>query len=95
MFPEVIERANEGIRLLGTPIGSEVFIREHARRKVEETLALMNKIKDLQNPQLELILLRSCASFPKINFLLRTVDALVIDKELRAFDMNDMTIEEI
>ena len=87
-FPAEIHRAYDGIRLLGSPIGTASYIQNFAAEKVDEILKLMNKIKDLENPQLELILFRSGATFPKINFLLRTVDFETIKDQIQKFDWN-------
>ena len=86
MFPPEIIRAKDGIRLLGAPIGCDSFIKSEFGKKVEEINQLMEKIKELHNPQLELILYRCGASFPKINFLLRTVDEKVVAEELELFE---------
>ena len=86
-FPNEILKAKEGIVLLGAPIGKNGFIKNYCCEKIQDMNLLMEKVKSLQDPQLELILFRSCATFPKINFMLRSVDSSIIDDELKQFDL--------
>ena len=76
----------EGVILLGAPLGSVEFEAEHIKRKVEkikETTALLPLLED---PHTEFALLRSCLALPKISFLLRAVDTSGHAALLQEFD---------
>ena len=79
-FPELPSQSmclREGIELLGSPIyGTEKFAQSH--------------LSNLNNPQVELQLLRSCLSICKINYnhLLRTVPPDLLMDELTRFDLS-------
>ena len=64
----------EGITLLGTPIGSSQFIREKVKQKVNKIKDLTDHLSLLKDAHIEFILLRSCLSLPKVMYILRTTD---------------------
>ena len=64
----------EGAELLGSPVcGSIDFYNDFIARRVDSVLQNQSLLQDLNNPQVEIHLLRSCLGFCKINNLLRTV----------------------
>ena len=63
----------EGFITLGCPIGTKEFVEEFSiKTKLEEIEIDIRKIEELQDPQSQMLLLRSCLSYPKVVYLLRT-----------------------
>ena len=54
---------------------------------MDETLELQSHLGDLEDPQVELHLLRSCLSTCKIGHLLRTIPLSVADEQLQHFNV--------
>ena len=77
----------DGIILLGAPIGSESFVRAALKSKVEKVSKLAALLPRLEDPHTEFVLLRSCLALPKIAFILRAVDTSTHINQLQAFDM--------
>ena len=63
-----------GITLLGAPLGHLGYEAELLQEKVNKVQEITSLLPDIQDPQIEFCLLRSCLSLPKIMFTLRTVD---------------------
>ena len=60
-----------GATLLGSPVyGSDDFYESFVYNKVEKVLQMQAHLEDIDNPQTELLLLRSCLSQCKLNHLL-------------------------
>ena len=76
----------EGIVLLGAPIGSKEFVEREVRRKVEKVREVTELLPLLQDPHTEFVLLRCCLSLPKFSFVLRTTDTTDLTHLLRDFD---------
>ena len=76
----------EGIVLLGAPIGSKEFVEKEVRRKVEKVREVTELLPLLQDPHMEFVLLRCCLSLPKFSFVLRTTDTTDLTHLLRDFD---------
>ena len=63
-----------GAGLLGSPIyGSEQYYDAVFQKHINTVTKAQNHLIDIDNPQVEFQLLRSCLSLPKIDHLLRTV----------------------
>ena len=92
-----VTRTTEGgFKLLGAPIGEEDFVEEVLRRRLEGVRSLLAELHILEDPHLEFTLLRSCFSFPKFAFALRTVDTSGHQNILQDFDMAvKESIEEV
>ena len=76
----------EGVVLLGAPLGSENFVGEVIRTKIDKIRQVTSLLPDLQDPHTEFALLRSCLALPKLLFLLRTVDTTPFQHLLAEFD---------
>ena len=76
----------QGVILLGAPVGSEEFVREVLQRKVEKVREITGLLPLLEDPHTEFVLLRSCLALPKLSFLLRTVDTTEFREQLQEFD---------
>ena len=75
-----------GFKLLGSPIGSKDFCTALTNKRVLKNESLLQAIGDLEDPQAALLLLRSCASFGKIAFSLRTTPGHLHEEAVRDFD---------
>ena len=60
----------------------------YASNIVEEAVLTLAEIGELNNPQTELNLIRSCVGLPKINHLLRVCDPEKIIDAINLFDLN-------
>ena len=69
-----IERAEAGIKLLGAPIGNDGFVETILRKRLTSVQELLGELHQLEDPHIELTLLRNCFALPKFSFALRTVD---------------------
>ena len=76
----------DGITLLGAPLGSEDFVARALQEKVNKVQRITSLLPDLQDPHTEFCLLRSCLSLPKLMFTLRTVDTSPHQQLLTQFD---------
>ena len=68
---------DDGFVHLGCPVGSEAFVANHIAQKIEQLRNVIDKIHILQDSHMEYVLLRSCFSLPKMNYLMRTSTPLV------------------
>ena len=71
-LPSTIPVADSGFLLLGAPIGAQNFINRHVEDKVAACSRTWHALSAIDDPQTELLLLRSCLSFGKVSYLLRT-----------------------
>ena len=92
-FPEIdsdVRRVNSnssGLELLGSPIvGSDDFFQDFFKTKIDKILLTQSRLCDLDDPQVELQLLRSCLGMCKLNHLLRTTPFGEADCQLQRFD---------
>lgn len=68
---------------LGSPLwGTDSFFAASVEKVVSKVKDLHSAISDLQDPQLELRLLRSCLGVCKVNHILRTVPSTFILQQL-------------
>ena len=86
IFPEDIRRADEGLMVLGTPIGCPDFVKLNVSNTTTKEIDLMIRAKEIQDPQMELLLLRCCTGSPKIAYWSRTCNPSIITSELDTFD---------
>ena len=75
-----------GITILGSPVGSPQFIRERIQSKVDKIREITNKLPLLQDAHTEFVLLRSCLSMPKVMYILRTTDPTTHQDIWKEFD---------
>jgi hypothetical protein len=93
MFPDIpfchnshTNPGSRGIMVLGCPVGPKEYVCGSVQERVHKIEVLLDKITDFDDPQLELILLRSCIGMPKFNFILRCLPGSIIGNEIEAFD---------
>ena len=85
-LPSEIPIMREGFDLLGTPIVSVLTKNESVLKRVEKIRSILERVRDLQDSQLEATLLRSCLSLPKIVFALRTCPPMHAFHAFQTFD---------
>ena len=76
----------EGIVLLGSPIGSPLFVEGEIKKKIDKVEEITNLLPLLEDPHTEYVLLKSCLSLPKLSFLLRTINTIGFSQHLQRFD---------
>ena len=64
----------KGFKLLGAPLGTEEYEGEILEERLISIRHLLDSLHLLDDPHMEFQLLKSCLSFPKVAFSLRTVD---------------------
>jgi hypothetical protein len=78
--------AHDGVELLGSPIGSEAFCKASLAKKLEKIGILLQNLSLLEDTQMEMFALRSCLSFCKLSYILRTCRSSIITAETASFD---------
>jgi len=87
-FPTDIKRV-KNLELLGSPLwGDDAFFSEFISSCSEKVAASQEKLSLIDDPQVELHLLRSCLSSCKVIHLLRTVPFTILKPLLYQFDHN-------
>ncbi|XP_026416496.1 uncharacterized protein LOC113311927 [Papaver somniferum] len=72
VFPANICKPISGVKLLGGPVSLNTnFYSDMVTSRVDKTIALMQKIQKLHDPQCEILLIRNCAGISKLYFTLR------------------------
>jgi hypothetical protein len=85
-LPEEMERPEEGVVVLGVPIGSEAFTTAAVRAKLEIHVQHLDTLSQLQDSQVALPMLTRCY-VQRPSYLARTVAPLPAEIKLfRAFD---------
>ena len=82
----VVCLVEEGITLLGSPVGTASHMARETGKKVERVREVTNLLPLLGDPHSEFILLRSCFTLPKLSHTLRTVDTTSMTPILQEFD---------
>ena len=86
-FPADVDRvANEGVKLLGAPIGTKAFTTDFVQKKLDSLAAVCKILKEVNDAQIEFALFRGCLSYNKINHLLRTCPPDLLQEALEKFD---------
>jgi len=62
----------EGIELLGGPLGPASFCDDYVRKRVQKIKQALDTLEVIDDPQVEVQLIRSCLGLPKMAFALRT-----------------------
>lgn len=85
-FPPEILKAEEGLMVLGSPIGKSEFVARKVKEKISNAALTLFKSRAIEDPQQELLLLRCCSGAPKMVYWLRTCRPDVIASELLIMD---------
>ena len=75
-----------GFELLGAPVGDSEFCEEYVSKRIAKIEAALKRLEVIDDPQSELLLIRSCLGFPKFVFALRSAPPEDITKSIRKFD---------
>ncbi|XP_074288414.1 uncharacterized protein LOC141613573 [Silene latifolia] len=87
VFPPSIARPLRGVTVLGGPVSTcPVFGSELVAKRVTRTIALMDSVARIEDPQCELLLLRACTGISKLYFALRTCSPSVFGSARLSFD---------
>ena len=71
---KVPEEGEEGVKVLGAPVGSLQFEKRVLQARVDNMGAVLEALPSMDNPHCELYLLWSCFSFPKFGFTVRIAE---------------------
>ena len=71
---KVPEEGEGGVKVLGAPVGSHQLEARVLQVRADSVGAVLEALPSMDDPHCELYLLRSCFSFPKFGFMVRTVD---------------------
>ena len=83
---DFIFNVSSGTSLLGTVIGDSSASEDIIGERIVKIEQLIDNIEIVQDPQIELALLRACTGFPKFSFILRGLSPVLIPEALRRFD---------
>ena len=83
---EFIRLPADGFELLGSPIGDPTFCASYVRKRVARIRSALDSLSLLDDPQVELHLLRGCLGFPKFGFALRSAPTKDISPAIEEFD---------
>jgi hypothetical protein len=93
-FDASIQRVtSDGIGLLGGMLGAKVSMGRAFRKRLDDMGEVLGALRELEDPQVQLLLLRACIGFPTINFALRTTDPEAIVEDCARFD--DMIVDAL
>jgi hypothetical protein len=86
-FPSQIQRSTiPHFVLLGSPIGDASFCEQHITKLRDKNKKLLESLCQLEDTQVALHLLRTCASFCKFVYIARTTSPLLIAEPLKQCD---------
>ncbi|GKB71595.1 hypothetical protein Tco_0933007 [Tanacetum coccineum] len=88
VFSPNIARTMHGVKLLGGPSSVDYdFCNELVMKRVAKTIALMDAVYKINDPQCELLLLRSCTGISRLYFTMRTCPPRVFESAQHSFDV--------
>ena len=76
----------DGIRVLGSAIGKDEFVRKHLEEAVEKCREISEQMPRLEDKMSSYILTRSCLGLSKFSFRLRTADCSKYPATIAKFD---------
>ncbi|KAL5700962.1 peptidylprolyl isomerase [Ranunculus cassubicifolius] len=87
LFPANIARPERGVKLLGGPVSTDLsFNSDISMMRVDKTIAQMDAVSKLHDPQSELLLLRNCTGVSKLYFAMRTCSPRAFEIAQTKFD---------
>ena len=84
--PQVQQEYGRGNWILGAPVGTDDYVRQATVKYVQTLAPLTKAIRELEDMQVALTLLRHCAGACKIVYLLRTVPTTLVLEAASLFD---------
>jgi hypothetical protein len=84
LFPTSIKfkMFDDGQKTLGCPIGPDLYVEDFIKAKIDNIQLILDRIPYINDPQIEMIILRGSANSSKINHLLCTMHRDRIRDEL-------------
>jgi hypothetical protein len=87
IFPKDFIRVDGGgVKVLGGPVGNSEFAEKFTSKRVQKIRKLLELMKKLEDPHMEVLLLRYCVGMPKFTVALRTTDPRDIPGAIHNFD---------
>ena len=87
-FPQEMRRLSpDGFELLGIAVGNKAFCEAVTSRRIDKIATILSKLSIIDDPQVELALLRSCLGYPRFAFALRATPPALIADSIRRFDL--------
>ncbi|GJY06715.1 hypothetical protein Tco_0373769 [Tanacetum coccineum] len=87
-LPPNIARPSHGVKLLGGLASVDFdFCNKIVMKRVAKTIGLMDAIAKINDPQCDLLLLRSCTGIFRLYFIMRTCPPRVFESAQRSFDV--------
>jgi hypothetical protein len=90
IFPHVEIGKSSDFDTLGAPIGSPDFCSKFVSKKLLQTYNILDLLPKLNNAQIAFTLLRTCCSFGKVVYFLRTIPSNLIENTCKEFDKKIM-----
>ena len=84
--PQVQQEYGGGTWILGAPVGTNDYVRQETLNYVQTLVPLTRAMRELEDMQVALTLLRSCAGACKMVYLLRTVPTTLVLEAPTMFD---------
>lgn len=93
-FPDIPGSGlGNGTEILGSAIGDNAYVGDFVNKKVQKVGSILSQLKLLEHHQSRYLLLKSCMSFAKMNYILRTTPGKNIQDSLEKFD--DLILESV
>ena len=93
--PTVPNGYPRGFELLGIGVGNTSFCNEILRKRLAQIKEAMTKLDIIDDPQVELTLLRCCMGFPRFAFAIRSTPPTQVSEAIQFFDqVMEETAEE-
>ena len=73
LFPGYAVHNHNNLVLVGCPMGTDEFIREHVRGNTEKANELVETLNGIPDAQAGLLILRYCANYAKLVYLSRVI----------------------
>ena len=86
LFPGWQWNDTRNVKILGAAVGDETFCEELLAKRFNKAANLLQKLGDLGDVQCGYLLLRSCSSYAKLMYSIRTTPAMSQGAGLRDFD---------
>ena len=84
--PQVQQEYGNGTWILGAPVGTDDYVRQATLNYVQTLVPLTQAIRELEDMQVALTLLRNCAGACRMVYLIRTVPTTLILEAASVFD---------
>jgi hypothetical protein len=94
LFPNLEIGESDNFDTLGCPIGNAEHCRKFIEGKLQKVFEMFGSLEKLNNAQIAYTLLRSCCSFGKMTFFLRTIPSLMMSPLCVEFDKRVLTCFE-